>query len=112
LSSLLSLLPLYSDDLRIRDQGLRCVEEISTLCMYFSNLLVAIELLRESKLTDLANDATTPGHNITTEATYLPLWRYIGVGGPFCVNKKLASAVDTPVMCTLRVTSTICGYIH
>jgi len=53
--------------------------------------------------TDLANEATTPGHKITADVTQSALCLYIGFGGPFWRNRACPSALETPVMKACRV---------
>ena len=40
---------------------------------------------------------------MTAEATQYALWRYTGLGGPFCAKRALASTGVTPVMNASRV---------
>ena len=61
--------------------------------------------------TNLANEATTPGHKTTADTTHFALCLYTGFGGPFWVNSICAYSGDTPVIYDLRVATMTCGSI-
>lgn len=52
---------------------------------------------------NLANDATTPGQRITTDATHSEFFRYRTGGGPFWTKSRFAYSGETPVIYVLRV---------
>lgn len=76
-----------------------------------SELLRSLRCWGNDGRTNLANEATTPGHKITADATHSALCLYTGFGGPFWVNSICAYSGDTPVMYDLRVATMTCGSI-
>ena len=72
-------------------------------------ICVYVSLFRTLELTDLANEAMTPDHSRTTDATQSGFFLYIGFGLPFALNQYSASASENPLICARCVATITCS---